>query len=378
MDEQQLTRELDRVKAKVFLGNNAAFLGPLMCGVEVVWDESIPTAQTDGITLWWNPTWFQSLKPETRLTVFHHEIWHPARLHSLRQGSRDPDIWNYACDIRINNDLIREGFSFEGIEWGWMAPEMDNGPEGRLAEEQIYEILMQSGKKPPPQPGYTPGQGGDMVEPSKEQIQSIVNNAVRAMHQANSAGAGKMPGDVQLIIDKFLESVIPWETLLMKFFTDRLEESYTWARPNRRYPDMYLPSTFLDDGRLEHLMYFEDISGSVSDADILLFNSEVKYVKEVLNPEKLTLLTFTTQICDEFVFEESDPFEKIVVNGRGGTSFECVRKHINEHQPTAAIIFSDMDCPPMGQLDYPIPVIWVAVNARKRTVPFGEIIHIRN
>lgn len=373
MDEQQLTRELDRAKSRVFLGNNSAFLGPIMCGVEAVWDETIPTAQTDGIKLWWNPNWFMSLKPETRVTVLLHEIWHPARLHSLRRGSRDPEIWNYACDIRINNDLKREGYSFEGVEWAWLRPEMDNGPEGRLAEEQIYELLMQSGETPPPQPG-----GRDMVEPTQEEIQTIVNNTVRAMHQANATGAGNMPGDVQLIIDKFLEAVVPWEVLLMKFFTDRMDESYTWARPNRRYPDMYLPSTFLDDGRLEHLMYFEDISGSVSDADILLFNSEVKYVKEVLNPEKLTLVTFTTQICDEFVFEESDPFEKIVVNGRGGTSFDCVRQHINKHQPTAAIIFSDMDCPPMQPLDYPIPVIWVAVNARKVGVPFGEIIHIRN
>lgn len=378
MDEQQLTRELDRVKAKVFLGTNAAFLGPLMCGVETVWDETIPTAQTDGLKLWWNPDWFMSLKPETRLTVFVHEIWHPARLHSLRRGSRDPEIWNYACDIRINNDLIREGFSFEGVEWAWLKPEVDNGPEGRLAEEQIYELLMQSGEKPPPQPGYEPGGTGDMVEPTKEQVQTIVNNTVRAMHQANAAGAGKMPGDVQLILDKFLEAVIPWEVLLMKFFTDMLDETYTWARPNRRYPDMYLPSTFLDDGRLEHLMYFEDISGSVSDHDILRFNSEVKYVKEVLNPEKLTLVTFTTQICDEFVFEESDPFEKIVVNGRGGTCFDCVRKHINEHQPTAAIIFSDMDCAPMLPPDFPIPIIWVGVNARKHKLLCGEIIHIRN
>lgn len=374
MDEQQLTREMDKVKAKVFMGTNAAFLGPLMCGVEVIWDSEIPTAQTDGISMWWNPEWFLSLPFATRVTVFNHEIWHPARLHSLRRGSRDPLIWNYACDIRINNDLIEEGFSFKDIEWGWMRPEIDQGPEGRLSEEQIYEILIQEAQTPPPQPGGV----GDMVEPTQEQIHTMVNNAVRAMHQANAAGAGKMPGDVKLIIEKFLTPVIPWEVVLMKWFTDKLDESYTWARPNRRYPDMYLPSTFTDDGRLAHLMFFEDISGSVSDRDILRFNSEVKYVKEVLQPEKLSLVTFTTDIKDEFVFEESDPFKKIVVNGRGGTSFECVREHINKHKPTAAIIFSDMDCSPMQPLDYPIPVLWIGVNARVKTVPFGEIIHIRN
>lgn len=376
MEMQELTRQLDITKSRVFLGKNAAFLAPLMCSLTFVWDETVDTAETDGVTLWWNPDWFISLPPETRETVLFHEIWHPARLHNLRKGSRDAKIWNYACDIRINNDLKREGFSFKDVEWAWLEPEMDEGPEGRLSEEQIYDLLIKSGKQPPPQPGQSKG---DMVEPSDEVLRESLNSVVRAMHQARASGAaGVIPGDIKALVDKFLESVVPWEVVLMKFFTDLLDTYYSWARPNRRYPHIYMPSLMDDEGRLEHLMYFIDVSGSVSQKDIVRCNSEVKYIKDVLNPKKLTLVLFDTVIQDEFVFLEDDPFEKIVVTGRGGTSFVPVREYIQEHKPTAAVIMSDLDCPPMKALDYDVPIIWIGVNAGSRTVPFGELIHIRS
>ncbi|MNO13125.1 hypothetical protein D3C76_27510 [compost metagenome] len=384
LDYQLLQRELDRTKAEVFLNNSTAgFLGSVMCSMEFIWDETIQTAETDGLRLWWNPHWFLSLPPASRKTILYHELWHPGRLHMLRRGSRDPKVWNWACDIRINNDLLREGYTFEDIEWGWMDPEIDKGPKGILAEEEIYELLMANQKQPPPQPtggGDQPGNGdvGDMREPTNQEIQQVVSNVVMAVQQAKLAGCGGVPGVTQSTLNSFLESIVPWETLLWRFFTDMMDEDYSWKRPNRRYSDMYMPSREEDEGRLEHLAYFIDVSGSVSDADVVRCNSEIRYIKEELKPKKLSLFLFDTRITKEYIFEEDDPFDKLVIVGRGGTSFEPVREKINEIQPTAAVIFSDMDCPPMQPLDYDIPVIWIAVNARQKTVPFGDIIFIRS
>ena len=97
LNYQLLDKELDKVKTKVFLGSNAAFLGPLMCSVNFLWTEDIMTAQTNGISLYWNPHWFLKLPFDTRVTVLLHELWHIALLHMLRRGTRDPEIWNYAC-----------------------------------------------------------------------------------------------------------------------------------------------------------------------------------------------------------------------------------------------------------------------------------------
>ncbi len=375
-DEIALNKELDKVKSRVFINKGTAgFLAPLMCSMDFYWMPAIKTACTNGRFIGWSPSFFLGLEPATRETVLVHELWHPALLHMVRRGSRDPKVWNWACDIRINNDLEKAGYSFKGIEWCWKDHDYD--ANGRMAEEDIYDLLMESGEQPPPSP-FDGQPDYDMQEPTEEEIREIVNAVVRAVHENQAAnGAGNVPGIIQETLDKFLEPIIPWEVELMKFCTDLLEEDWSWARPNRRHQDIYLPSQTLDEGRLEHLIYYLDVSGSCSNADVLRFNSEVKYIKEVMNPQKLTLVQFTTDIVHEATFMENDPFEETIRYGTGGTSFTEVREHMQRHQPTAAIIFSDMDCPPMKPLDFDIPTIWVGIRAAGRKVPFGRIIHIR-
>lgn len=375
-DLHALSHALDRTKSTVFLDkHNAAFLGSLMCSLDFKWTDEIPTAGTNGVELLWNPDYFQRLPPASRTTDLSHELWHVALLHQVRRGSRNAEVWNIACDIKIDWMLkkMSNNFSFEGIDSVLDHAPYDDPKYIDWVEEDIYDDLM---KNPPPKlPPCTCC--ASKMQLNNGQTQQVINTVVQAVHQAKLAGqAGKLPGAIEATLKKFLEPVIPWQTVLMKFFTDLLDEDYTWARPNRRYQDMYLPSKFTDDGRLEHLMYFQDVSGSISDKDSLRFNSEVKYIQEVLKPQKLSLVQFDTIIQDVKVFNEDDPFDEIKITGRGGTSLVCVRNYIQEHKPTAAIIFSDMEVDPMKPLDPDIPVIWVAIRNRNITVPFGKLIHI--
>lgn len=379
IDTAKLTKELDKTKATIFLGDEAAFFGSLMCSLTFSWTRSIETAATDGINLWWNPEWFNSLCEDARNTVLQHELWHVARMHAIRRGNRDPKIWNYACDIRINNDIQKQTKrvnAFKGIENCWKDPAYDKFEI--MAEEDIYDLLMKGAIPPPPSGSFGAGDGeGDMVPLSKEQEQKVINNVVQAVQQAKlSGGAGTIPGGVEQLISKFLDPVVPWQQVLMQYMTDLLHEDFTWRRPNRRYQDTYLPSRFTDDGRLEHLIYFLDVSGSVSDNDILRFNSEVKYIQEVLNPQKLSLVQFDTKIQKVDEFEADQPFNEIKVTGRGGTSLECVRQYIEKHKPTAAVVFSDMECSPMNPLTIEVPIIWAVLGKHRFSVPFGKVINI--
>lgn len=61
LDYLRLDRDLDRTKTRVFLGKNAAFLGPLMCSLEFKWDTTIETAATNGLMIKWNPYYFHFL-----------------------------------------------------------------------------------------------------------------------------------------------------------------------------------------------------------------------------------------------------------------------------------------------------------------------------
>lgn len=364
---RDLDRELDRTKSSVFLDKyNPGFLGSLMCSLNFMWSKELPTAGTDGTVLVWNPDYFVRLPKPSRSTDLTHELWHVGLLHNLRRGSRNHEIWNIACDIRIDLLLEEAGFTFEGIQGVPRDPKYKG-----WAEEDIYDDLINNNPPTNMQCTCCASQMPD-INP-----QTLVNSVVMAMHQAKQSGqAGNLPGVIKETLDKFLEPVIPWETVLMAFFTDMLQEDYSWKRPNRRYEDMYLPSKFTDDGRLEHLIYYLDVSGSITDSQALRFSSEVKFIQEVLKPQKLTLVQFDTKIQSSKEFKEEEPFDDIEIIGRGGTSLVCVREHILEHNPTAAVIFTDMEVAPMQKLDKDIPVVWAIMDNPHGTAPFGKVIHI--
>lgn len=366
---EELTRGLDRVQGQVFIGKAAAFLGSLMGGSEVIWTRDIPTAATDGICIWWNPDFFLRSTMNLNKSVLVHELWHIGRLHCIRCGARDPDDWNSACDFVINADMDQDGFIFEGFK-----PLLDKQYKD-MAEEEVYDLLQSMPKTPLPPELRDVGPGG---KPTDEQKQIILNKVITAVHAAHMAhDAGSIPGNIEEMISKFLTPIVPWQKLLQDFFQDLQDTKYTWARPNRRYTDIYLPSRVEDEGRLQHLIYYCDVSGSISSADALRFNSELKYVFDTFQPKRVTAVQFDTRIQKIDEWNEGDLFNEVKIVGRGGTSLECVRQHIEENKPTAAVIFSDLYCSPMGPIPKDIPVIWVVVNNAGATVPYGKKIHIK-
>lgn len=385
-DTPEFERLVNRMKTAAFTNSNAAFLGSIMCQLgDIIWDESVETAETDGINLWWNPTWFLSLPEATRKTVLLHELWHAGRLHGIRGVGRDPDDWNDACDYVVNGGLHAEGHTFEGTK-----PLLNHKFDG-LSEEEVYDKIHQS---PPPQPcsgggqgaGQQPQQqrqqptggfGNDIKQTPQAQQQNAVGRTVMAVQQAQAANqAGNLPGSIKSTLDKFLNPKLPWERLLWRFFEELTEDDISWQKRNRRYPDVYMPGHVKAEGGLVHLAYFLDVSGSISDYDVLRFNSEVKYVKDQFRPEKMTLILFDTKIQATYEFGEDDEFEKVVIIGRGGTSLACVHDWIEENQPTAALVFTDMECYPMEKLTYPIPVMWIVTGHGGHTPKFGEVIQI--
>ena len=376
-----LNREMDRVKSKVFIGSSSAFLGSIMCSLNFSWDETIPTACTNGLNLKFNTNFFTELVPDSRKTVLVHELWHVARMHPIRRGDRDPDNWNYACDIRINNDLENEGYSFEGIEWCWKDQSVDEN--GILCEEDIYDLLVQGKIKKPKTGSWGDITGkGDLTETneiSNITKQQIINTVAQAVQQATLAGqAGTIPGGIKSTLDTFLAPIVPWTSTLYQFFTELEEENYSYKHVNRRYLalDMVMPGKYKDESKLADLAYFIDVSGSITDEQVLRCNSEIKYIQQEIKPGKLTVVQFDTEIQDIRVFLEDEPFDKIEIIGRGGTCLRCVKKYIDEHKPTAVVIFSDLECDPMAQPKDDIPIIWVVLSNHGFKPTFGKVIKI--
>jgi predicted metal-dependent peptidase len=237
--------------------------------------------------------------------------------------------------------------------------------------EEIYDDLLQNAEEIP-MDGYV--LSADVMPCDEKQANEAVSNVVAAVMTARlSNAAGALPGEVEVVLDQFLNPKLPWERLLFNYMNELTDTERSYARPSRRYQDILMPGNTGRNG-LDHLVYYLDVSGSVSDEEIALFNTEFKSVKEALEPERMTMVTFDTEIRNSYVFEKDQAFKKLVTSGRGGTCLKPVFEHMKKTAPTAAVIFSDMavSIPPNPG----IPIIWICVNSPDVTVPYGKLVHI--
>lgn len=407
MNEAELRRSLDMAKSKAFTCNShAALLAPTMASLDFKWDNSIESIGTDGISVHWNKDHFISLDQTARETALMHEVYHVALLHNIRGENLDPRLWNMACDYKINNSMIAEGYSFSGLGDYLYDPSKFNLD---MSEEEIYEILKQesdNGQEPEQSPGFSgmgagmQGEGedsdldgepngqskknpgndkGDLLVGSKEDMKEVIHNVMQAMQQAKMAGqeAGGVFGGVQLMIDQFLKPQVSWNKILMEFFADHVPKPRNnWNKRNRRFEDIHLPSSRGRDRALSHLIYYIDVSGSVTDEQVQKFSSEVNFVHATFKPKKITIYPFDTSLREPIVIESDDEFPALNFEGRGGTCLECVHENIEEMKPTAAIVFSDLYCYPM-EVPTETPVVWIVMDNPGAVVKKGTMVHIK-
>ena len=373
MDREKV---LDKAKYDIFMSSKAVFLNSVLFNLGFKWSESIPTACTDGIDITINPHWFNDIAPKERVGLLLHEAWHVGLEHHLRCENRDPKGWNDACDIVIDNMLVEEGFELP-------KPDHTNPQYKGWSEEDIYDQLIKDKKEEEPEPDTT----GDIVYPLdkedfervKEHIkENILSAAIQADLSEDSSEAGSVPSDVQRRIDKWLNPPIPWDHLIRRAITERMEEEYTWDSPDRRYYalDLVLPS--LSGEGLKRMNFYVDASYSVSDED---FSRAVNSIQQAINTVKtkeLLVAEFDTYLREPKILKAHE-FRKLKTmefEGKGGTQIKDVLDHIVTENPPISIIFTDgwfYEYVPKKFSQY---VIWIINDNPDFTYPVGKVIHI--
>lgn len=364
---------LEDSKIKLFVTKNAAFISTVFCSLHQVWDTSINTAATDGLSLLINPDFFTSLDPNERVFLLSHETWHVALKHMLRKENRNHKRWNCACDYFINDMLVQSGMK---MPKGGLHDKRFTG----LSSEEIYDILESEDDQS--EPDYddlkTDAAGADGQGMTSEEVNATIDSAIiRGSIMAKERGQwSSTPSCIQAEVESLINPKIPWTTILRNLVTELTNEDYSYRRPNRKYlPDFYVPS--LRSETVGTIAYYTDISGSVSDAQFSAYIAEITAIHRAMQPKESKVITFDTRIQDEHEITFSTDIAKLPFTGRGGTSLECVRKHMTDYKPEIAIIFSDLDCSPMES--HPITtkhIIWVVLDNPQATVPFGKPIYI--
>ena len=163
----------------------------------------------------------------------------------------------------------------------------------------------------------------------------------------------------------------------MNYVSTFAKNDYSYRKFNKRFlPDFYMPTLYSE--AVGEIAAAFDASASVSDEDFRVMLGQVKQIQQLLSPEKTRLVTFDTQIQNEYILTNK-PLNKLKFNGRGGTDVQCVFDHFDKIQPKVLIVFSDMDFY-MPKTKPKYPVIWIGVGVYRKniTVPFGKYIEIQS
>src|ERR1035441_970635 len=121
-------------KARATLLLDHPFFGSLLFRLKGCLNRSIATMATDGVSLYFNPEFVDTLNSATLAGVLAHEVMHPALHHHVRRSGRDPRRWNEACDYAINPLLLEAGLSLpDGVL-------VDHRFRGMRSEEHTSEL----------------------------------------------------------------------------------------------------------------------------------------------------------------------------------------------------------------------------------------------
>lgn len=351
---------LDKVKVQMYLSQHpdSVFLTALMCSVKFQWDTQIATAQTNGIYLKISPDWWITLPPETHRFVLEHELWHIARQHPILGQDRHVEAYQFATDTIINNSLIRQGYTYAGLDF---EPIFDlDYPEG-TSEEEVYQDYLKK-CNPPRLSVKTSDLNTQFDQNTLIEVQQIVTTALNA----HTISQGATTVSIQAVISTLeaaCESKVDWKTELQHIVQEVFEPERSMHKRNRRYPHVYMPGVSnVSQLGLETANFYVDVSGSVEDEQASQILGEIAEIYSLFPNSTFRVIQFDTEIQNEAVLENGEvPLIRI---GYGGTSLEPVQEHIELHTPKLAVIFTDYDCIPMTELNSSgTTLIWVIVDS---------------
>ena len=149
---QALSRRL--LLARFHLLCSHGFYGVLLMHMTMTLDEECETASTDGKRMYFCPDFLDTVSDAELEFVMMHEVLHCALLHCTRRHDRDPYLFNIACDIVVNSNILAscnmDPTRITLEEYGEMMHRTPDGQEGYLfTAEQVYEMLLDEVKKHP-------------------------------------------------------------------------------------------------------------------------------------------------------------------------------------------------------------------------------------
>lgn len=352
--------KLDKAKAQLL--GKSPFFATLMMGTQVIEDNNIPTAATDGKKIYYNAAFIDGLSVDVVQFVMAHELGHMMYEHVERKGSRNHRLYNIAGDYVINLLLKDDGFVL------WDKALIDEKYRD-MSTEQVYHELL---KNPPPE--KEGGMGEDLLEPAGGQPEASANAAEMRQRVAQAANvarmAGKMSAGIATLVDMVLNPKVRWQDLLRDYMTRANKDDESWGRRNRRFGGVYLPARYSE--RMGEIVIIGDTSGSIGQEELNQVAAEVNAIAEQVRPECIRVIWADTKVAGEQVFEVGEEI-KFEPKGGGGTDMRVPLEYVRQFDPEVVILATDGYTPwPDVEPEYPL-IVCCSTNT---DVPIGQVVRL--
>ena len=381
----------------------ALWSGVLMMGTTEVIDDPKVTAYTNGVDKRYGRTFLQAICPtqeEVNGLILHENLHIGLRqmIHNLDLFRADMNKANRAADFVVNDMIMEIHKKYPNLvklpKGGCYDPKYHN-----MNMREVYKLLEEceggeGGKGEKGEGGGDSASGGGdgeyqfdehdfetaITQEEAKDMDARIDRAIRE----GALLAGRLGVDLPRQITDMLAPVIDWREVLRDFVTStcRGKDEYTWRKFNRRVisNDIYLPT--VENETIGEVVVAIDTSGSIGQAELNVFASELVSICEAVSPEAVRILWWDTKVHGEQMF--TDNYDQIGSMlkplGGGGTKVSCVSDYINKKNIKAecVLVFTDGYLEHEVKWDITSPTLWLVTQNKSWTPPSGKIVHVKD
>ena len=355
---------------------------------------------------------FFTFNEACQIEVLKHEVLHIANFHRQRVSfsiyEKDPDTWNIAMDVEINQlldetKLPPEGATIDNIKKAFNI----DLPRNRKFEEYYYLLKKDKKKqeekkgkngegsgngKPSdgsqdgkPQQGNKPSkgqgeghdehkfmeqQGKGKNKVSEQKMKQVASDLVKQSSNYTRKCRGTLSAGLEDIISSLdeVDSIIKLRSIFGQTTTNF--KDITYFKKDRRTRMIPGYKKLLK----EHLLIGIDTSGSIGIRQVRTFLSFVeKLKKQYGNTTKISLVFCDTEIkhqIKEYKSFNKDIQDKKIEWGGGGTTLSPIFNIVKENKAyktvNKAMVFTDGYCESFEDASYPFEITWVYMPSHVR------------
>ena len=369
--------DIDKLKRKLLI--KYPLFGTVLTKVEFKETEEIKIAETDGKTIFYNPTYLQQKTIEEQLFVLAHEICHIALNHIERAEGKNINLWNYVTDAVINQFLKKDNLSLVPYA-------IDVEYAINYDCEELYEKLFQEGKDYSSlKKGHTThklweeerkkskliGKESDEGKESQE-TKFFEENRLEKKNQLENLKKELQQEQIPLKTENTIvleeigisKDLINWRIYLRETMNKEMDWSYQNATiengivtPNLK--EIPIPETEI----------VLDTSASITRETLITFLRECK---NILKYTKLKVGCFDKKFYGFHEIRTAEDIENMSIEGGGGTDFDVAVNAFTRRVENKVIFTDGKAMMPKETLN----ILWIVLDGEKITPKGGKVIYI--